>query len=754
MLGEGLDESLINDFLTESSELIEQLDSDLLELEENPSSSDLLDSIFRALHTIKGAASFLSLPEVTTFAHAAEDALNKLRKGEAEVNAEVCDALLKSVDVIRNQLSEIASGEQPSNGPQPLIDILNAVGSGSSSAPTQDSPAQTAKPTASAPYGGTAVVVEYSPEKADVLPFMVSDLRETTELLSPHIEALADPAKHQETGPALVALADSLMPTADYYDLDLLKQLINLIDETGKSLADVQPAELDELAVRIGAIEVLIMAAADGLDQSTTYHWDISTLDAHIRALLKGQPLPDEVDREHSGDPIKALAIDGISDIAAPDDDDDDDEHAPTAGAATQGAQPQAKDASEPPTTTKTGADQTIRVEVARLEALLNLVGEMVLTKNQVMGFSRQLGNHDLPQEFLEHAGGIASTLDRLTAELQVGVMRTRMQPLHKLFGRYPRIIRDLARKTGKQVNLEIIGGDTEVDKTVLELLGDPLIHMLRNSVDHGLESAQDRVAAGKDPEGTIILSAEHQGGHVRVAIEDNGRGIDREVIGRKAIEKGLTTEELLANMSDEEVFKFIFAAGFSTAAQVSDLSGRGVGMDVVRTNITKLGGDTHIRSVLGQGTSIEILIPLTVAIMPAMMVGVGNHDYAIPLSSIVEIVRNEPEKAHSVAGKGVLRVREWVLPVIDLRDTLNERTDTNTGGFGVVIAVGQERAALIVDRLIGQQEVVIKPLDDEYTSGGPFSGATIREDGEVNLILDVIRLFRSADSRELAHSA
>lgn len=379
----------------------------------------------------------------------------------------------------------------------------------------------------------------------------------------------------------------------------------------------------------------------------------------------------------------------------------------------------------------------------------MNLVGEMVLTKNQVLGVTRQLRGTELPQEMLEAVGTVAGALDRLTGELQMGVMRTRMQPLGKLFGKYPRIIRDLAQKTNKRVDLVIEGGDTEVDKTVLEMLGDPLVHMLRNSVDHGLEEPQDRLAAGKDETGTIRLTASHQGGHVCVTIADDGRGISREVIASKAVEKGLATPESVASMSDSEIFAFIFAAGFSTAAQVSDLSGRGVGMDVVRTNITKLGGQINVDSTLGEGTTIEVSIPLTVAIMPAMIVGVGENEYAVPITCIHEIVRPEPEDLSSVAGKPVMRLRESVLPLVDTPAMLNEPGSEDERVFVVVVSVGQQSAGLIVDRIVGQQEVVIKPLEDEYTQGGPFSGATIREDGEVSLILDAAQVIRTANATD-----
>ncbi|MEM9082723.1 MAG: chemotaxis protein CheW, partial [Planctomycetota bacterium] len=282
----------------------------------------------------------------------------------------------------------------------------------------------------------------------------------------------------------------------------------------------------------------------------------------------------------------------------------------------------------------------------------------------------------------------------------------------------------------------------------VLEQLGDPLVHMLRNSVDHGIETPEEREAKGKQATGTIKLTAEHQGGHVRVTIVDDGKGIDRNVIAEKAVEKGLATPDGVAQLSDSEVFKFIFAAGFSTAAQVSDLSGRGVGMDVVRTNIAKLGGQVNVQSTVGQGSVFEILIPLTVAIMPAMMVGISGGDFAIPIMSIYEIVKPLECDVESVAGHPAIRLRDEVLPLIDMRDQLSlPPAESGEHRFAVVVGVGEEKAGLLVDRLGGQQEIVIKPIDDEYTTGGPFSGATIKEDGDVGLIIDVMKVIRSGNT-------
>lgn len=759
-----MDQSLIADFLMESKELVDQLDSDLVELENDADPQERLDAIFRALHTIKGAASFLNMPGVTNFSHAAEDALNKLRKGEAKVTESVVDALLQSVDVLKSQLAEVEAGVSPSDGPADLIDVLHAIASGSAGGGADSQESETPESESGdqsedayrAPWSGSATRISFSSEKMDVLPFMVTDIEESAGSLDEVLEQLGDAERSMEFAEKLSDLAESMHATADYFDLEGLKRLISLVGSTGESLPSLDPQRVEVIVPRLRAVRALIEAAAASLSDGFVVEWPIDTLESRINDILTATTASDEWALKDGESVECVLAQDGVVSEVSSDGDD-----AGSASGSAPGSVPVPKKtpatgdgeggSSESAPKASGSVEQTIRVEVSRLEHLLNLVGEMVLTKNQVLGLTRQLQGQGVPQDFVESASSISSDLDRLTAELQVGVMRTRMQPLHKLFGRYPRIIRDLAKKTGKKVDLKIIGGDTEVDKSVLEMLGDPLVHMLRNSVDHGIESPEDRAAAGKREVGTIVLSAEHQGGHVRVAIEDDGKGMSRAVIGAKAVEKGIATEEQIAQMSDEEVFKFIFAAGFSTAVEVSDLSGRGVGMDVVRTNVSKLGGDIHIRSRQGEGTSIDIMIPLTVAIMPAMMVGIGKHDYAIPLSSVIEIVRYESENTHTVAGREVMRLRDAVLPLTDMRTRLGETPGTENQGFSVVIAVGQEKLGLIVDRLVGQQEVVIKPLDDEYTSGGPFSGATIRENGDVSLILDVVKLMRSMDAAQYA---
>lgn len=752
-----MDASLMQDFLTESSELIEQLDQDLVTLESAPEAEqgDICNSCFRALHTIKGAAGFLGLEPVIEFAHAAEDALNRLRKGEVAVSAKVMDLLLQSADVVRGQIEQLANGETPSTAEANLIAALNAIGSDDDAAASKSTDEVTALSTAAEEDELPGLPLDLGPQKMDLIEFMVMDLQEYSAQLTETIDQITNDATRAEAAEQLAEIADNMVKTADFFELDDLTAVTQLMLEVAPKLNDLTPDLVAEVAIRLRAAKWIIDEQAEALGKLRVLSWPLDIFMQRLGQAADGTPLDSDVAGKHSGDVDQLLALDGVVEATAATE-----EPAEVTGKI-ESAVAQASTTAQPtndkpaPATPKAASndaapknvsqvEQTIRVEVGRLESLLNLVGQLVLNKNRVVALSRTVREAGIEQELNEAFAEAAGDLDRLTSELQVGVMRTRMQPLAKLFDRYPRVIRDIARHTDKKINLEIVGKDTEVDKSVLELLADPLVHILRNSADHGVELPAARLENGKTEDGTISLSAEHQGSHVRVAITDDGKGLSREVIGGKALEKGLVTPELLEKMADEEVFRFIFEAGFSTAAQVSDLSGRGVGMDVVRTNISKLNGAINIMSTEGSGTTIEILIPLTVAIMPAMMIESDADQYAIPLQSIVEIIRPEDASISSIQGQRVVRLRDSVLPLIDLRDRLGQPEMPPEERFAVVVKVGGQQVGLVVDRLIGQQEIVIKPLDDGYTQGGPFSGATIRDDGRVCLILDVIELIKA----------
>ncbi len=763
-MSDAMDPSLLQDFLTESGELIEQLDADLVRLESaegGDEAQELCNGCFRALHTIKGAASFLGLTTVTTFAHAAEDALNRLRKGEVDVTEEVMDALLQSADVVKGMIDQLSAGEEAGDGPDDLIKTLHAIAEGEAAADVQASsdasspPADDAGNEADDNKPGTPL--NLGPQKLDLIEFMVIDLQDASKQIGEAVEGLANDATLEESAQHLSEVCQEMEKTSEFFELEQLSALVTAITHVSTKVNEASRDAIQEISVRIKAAKLLIDQQVEALSDLRALSWPIETFCEHLNLLAEKGTLDDHLKLDHGGDPQKLLVIEGVfeektdstpvsaeqsNETAVQAEPTTEGDHAPTK-TAKDTKQSTEKAAATPPAA-KPVAEQTIRVEVSRLESLLNLVGQLVLNKNRILALTRNLKDMSVSPDVEEDFAGAAGDLDHLMSELQVSVMRTRMQPLAKLFDRYPRVIRDMARMTNKKINLDIVGKDTEVDKTVLEHLADPLVHILRNSSDHGIEVPEDRVQAGKAEAGTIRLEAEHQGSHVRVAICDDGKGLDRNVLGQKAIEKGLTTPDKLEQLSDEEVFGFIFAAGLSTAKQVSDLSGRGVGMDVVRTNINKLNGTINVSSQKGKGTTIEIIIPLTVAIMPAMVVGVGSHLYSIPLQSIVEIVRPEPQEVKSVSGHPVMKLRDIVLPLVDMRKRLNETTTEDGGRFAVVVGVGGQRVGLCVDRLIGQQEIVIKPLDDSYTQGGPFSGATIREDGDVCLILDVVQLIRS----------
>jgi two-component system chemotaxis sensor kinase CheA len=752
-----LDPSLLQDFLTEAGELIERLDSDMVALEkggEPEETKELLNGIFRALHTVKGAAGFLQLGVVTQFAHAAEDALNRLRQGDVAITPSIMDALLQSVDVLRAMVGSLNAGEQPQPCSKELIDRLHGI------AESNNSSEQSAVAEASAAADGPAasgvtdgVPLSLPSQKEAILDLMVADLRESAGQIA-QIASEARSGSSASVSHQLEELCEAMCRALDFFEIP---DMTRVVHAAGKAAATMQenPASMPSVLVRVLGVTVLLGQLADGLEARRVRSWPTATLEQRFATLAFGAPLNDAGANDHGGDPWEVLKADGVVTGERP----------RTLGLPAA-ATTQASSTSEPETvesveresstkvektaTEKSGgeksvAEQTIRVEVSRLEKLLSLVGQLVLAKNRIGSLGRKLRADESNASIVGEVIAASGELDRLTGELQVGVMRTRMQPLAKLFDRYPRVIRDIARATGKDIELVISGKDTEVDKSVLELLADPLVHMIRNSADHGIESADRRAKSGKPAKGTITVSAQHQGSHVRVEVVDDGKGIDPDVIGRKAVEKGLATAEAVAQMSPQQIIQFIFAPGFSTAEKVTDLSGRGVGMDVVRTNVNKMGGSINVTSQVGRGSRVEILIPLTVAIMPAMVVGVAGDSYCIPLQTITEIVRSGESGSHSIGGQPVLRLRDEVLPLIELRSTLNQpkpRADTD-GRFAVIVHSGSSKAGLVVDRLIGQQEIVIRPLDDEYTQGGPFSGATIRDEGDVSLILDVNQLMR-----------
>jgi two-component system, chemotaxis family, sensor kinase CheA len=765
----GFDPEILQDFLTESGELLDALEGDLVVLETTPQDPELLNRVFRALHTIKGSASFLALTNLVRLAHAAESALNAARGGQVVVNRPMMDLLLQAVDILKKQMGQLRAGEDLIAAPDALVAQLARIGEGvqpgaasEPAAPAAAAPSPAAQPTP-APSDEPGVELKLQPGKADLLDFFAADLEETVGKLSQNIDALRVAATRRDAGPPLAELCEAIARSADFFEVSQMQQLILALSRIAKASGEINDADAVQIVPRALAITTLLTEQTAGIRNRRVLTFPIDTLVSRIDALLGGTELQPREALPVDADAAAALVIDlvrGNENAAAISPNSPPPEHAgasPAAQPASESAD--AKSSAPGKADDESGGkkaaatvEQTIRVDVTRLESLMNLVGELVLQKNRMAALVRGIDAAANPA-LREQMGMASEGLERITADIQVAVMRTRMQPLDKLFGKYPRLIRDLARKTGKNIELAIVGGETEVDKSVIEELGDPLIHLMRNSADHGLESPEERRAAGKSETGIIKLIATHEGSHVRLQVADNGRGLNRDRIAKKAIERGLVKADNVASMSDRDVFQFIFLPGFSTADQVSDLSGRGVGMDVVRTNIEKIKGTIDLASLPGQGTTITIIIPLTVAIMPAMMVEVAKEIYAIPLNSILEIVKPSPEAMMKIGEHPVLRLRNEVLPLMRAHDLFESPPEENPSSpFTVVMSMSEKRVGLMVSRLIGQQEIVIKPLDGVGLSPGrtprAVSGATVRDDGGVSLIVDVAELLRMAETR------
>jgi len=721
MTAEAFDPEILQDFLTESGELLEQVEADLVELESRPHDLDLLNQIFRALHTIKGSASFLAFAELVEIAHAAETALNAARNQEVSVTSTEMDLLLRAVDVIKAQFGEIQSGGACTSAAEPaLVADLSAIGSGQPPSADAD-----AAPKAQQP--DDAAMLELPDSKLDLLEPLTADVEDSIGRIRESLPALAG-AGRAEIAASLPERCDTLAKTIEFFEIPETTALVGALTEHAQGLDALDDDSAALLAPCLDALCALIETQNAALRDRVLRTWDIGPLVERIGAIRSGETLNDG--HEHA-DAEELLAVLGIVPAQTEE----------TDGAGAQSGQVAAKQSQG-----VGHLEQTIRVDVERLEELMNLVGELVLQKNRVLGLSEAFERRDTDSTLQEQLELTAGVLDRITGDIQIAVMRTRMQPLNKLLGKYPRLIRDLAAKTDKEIALVIEGGETEVDKTVIEELGDPLVHLLRNSADHGIEPPEERRAAGKDPRGSITIRAAHAGSHVRIQVIDDGRGLDRERIGAKAVERGIVSADQLESMPDEEVYRLILAAGFSTAENVSDISGRGVGMDVVRTNIeSKLNGQLTIESEKGAGTTLNITIPLTLAIMPAMMVAVGEEVYAIPLGNIDEIVRPAPDSITSIGGYPVVHLRGSVIPLLSGAEALGaEHGSTDDEPFVVLVQHASRTVGLRVTRVIGQQEIVMKPLDG-LEREGPISGATIRNNGSVSLIVDVARLMASA---------
>jgi len=578
--------------------------------------------------------------------------------------------------------------------------------------------------------------------------------------LTHHMEDVLNRARHGE-----------LVITSDVMDVilesvDLMKQLLEQIRDTSSDGGiDVSAcvARLDKITGGSGDVEVPEAAApveeAPSQEESASQEDDEDEIDyenmspeeveAEIERLLQQRQEEDRKKRE-----AKIAAGEEVPQMPNPDEEGEEAKKeteqekekkapAPAAPAASKSTSKEEPKAAAPARKAPAQVEQTIRVDVKRLDHLMNLIGELVLAKNRLIKINDDVEERYEGEEFLEELNQVVSIVSLVTTDLQIAVMKTRMLPIGKVFNKFPRMIRDLSRELNKKIELVISGEETELDKSIVEEIGDPLVHIIRNSCDHGIEPPEERIAKGKPEVGTITLKAYNEGNQIVIQIDDDGKGLDPQMLKDKSLEKGIITEKEADQMSDKEAFGLIFRPGFSTAAAVTNVSGRGVGMDVVKTNIEKLNGIIDIDSEVGVGTSMKLKIPLTLAIIQALLVGVQEEHYAIPLASVLETVRISKDEIYTVEGKSVMRLRDDVLSLVHIGDIFEvERIlDSSEHAYVVVLGLGTSKLGLIVDTLVGQEEIVIKSLGDYLKGIEGIAGATIRGDGGVTLIVDVVAL-------------
>ncbi len=690
-----LEDEILQDFLVEAGEILELLGEQLVQLEQSPEDFELLNAIFRGFHTIKGGAGFLALDAMVGVCHKAEDVFDVLREGERKVSAELMDVILEVVDIVNVMFDQVKQGNDPDSAEEELLNRLQAY----------------------TRAGGGAVDVS-EPEPIVAETAAVAEAPVLADVVEQEFEAMLDDVS--DTGASDEnTQADSDEITEEEFD--------NLLDELhGKGQFSV--TSLKETSAPPEAI------ANSG--DITEQEFDSLLDELHGKGKFKGsaaKPEPVEKDQISTEPEI-------VKPIETP-------KEAPKAEAPVLKQEPAAKVEPVKPEVKKTSprkaakpaaaqGETTVRVDTHILDDIMNMVGELVLVRNR---FQTLKASAD---DSTEHMAKAVANLDVVTADLQLAVMKTRMQPIKKVFGRFPRVVRDLSRSLKKEIKLELVGEETDLDKNLVEALADPLVHLIRNAVDHGIESPDDRLATGKTREGRVVLSASQEGDHIMLSIKDDGKGMNADHLRGIVVDKGLMDEETASRLDDKECYNLIFMPGFSTKTEISDVSGRGVGMDVVKTRITQLNGTVEVDSVEGIGSTIIIKVPLTLAIMPTLMVVLGGQAFALPLASVLEILDLDLRKTNVVDGQAVIMVREKALPVFFLSEWLvNDPSyilDKQVTGHVVVVNAGGRHIGFVVDKLIGQEEVVIKPLGAKLQGMDGLAGATITGDGKIALILDV----------------
>ncbi|MBC3465908.1 chemotaxis protein CheA [Pseudomonas sp. RW10S2] len=740
----GADEEILQDFLVEAGEILEQLSEQLVELESRPDDADLLNAIFRGFHTVKGGAGFLQLNELVECCHIAENVFDILRKGERRVDAELMDVVLEALDTVNSMFGQVRERSDITPATPELLAALSRL-------------AEPASADAVAPVAVAAAVVEAPAAEADVTDTEFEQLLDSLDAVKAQAEAA-----EQSQGEAVSGSADEITDAE-------FESLLDQLHGKGQFSPEVAASEPEAAVAAPAGDEITdeeFEALLDQLHGKGAFAADaLPSVEATASTATApaAEPVGDHItdnefeallDQLHgkgkfSGDAVAAEAP-AVAVAAAPAAKAESKPVAKPAPAPAPAAKPAAAAAparAAAPAADKHGASEaetTVRVDTARLDEIMNMVGELVLVRNRLVRLGLNSGDEAMSKA--------VSNLDVVTADLQTAVMKTRMQPIKKVFGRFPRLVRDLARQLKKEINLELVGEETDLDKNLVEALADPLVHLVRNAVDHGVETPEEREASGKARTGRVVLSAEQEGDHILLSISDDGKGMDPNVLRAKAVEKGLMDKDAADRLSESDCYNLIFAPGFSTKTEISDVSGRGVGMDVVKTKISQLNGSINIFSAKGQGSKIIIKVPLTLAIMPTLMVMLGNQAFAFPLVNVNEIFHLDLSRTNVVDGQEVVIVRDKALPLFYLKRWLvqDQQHEEQLEGHVVILSVGTQRIGFVVDQLVGQEEVVIKPLGKMLQGTPGMSGATITGDGRIALILDVPSMLKRYAARRI----
>ncbi len=736
-----VDEDILQDFLVEAGEILEQLQEQLVDLENNPEDADLLNAIFRGYHTVKGGAGFLSLTELVEICHGAENVFDVMRNGQRTLTPELMDIILQATDVVVEMFERVKAQEPLQPADAQLVDTLHKLS-------RPETPDENIFDSSSAPVQETAadepeLVIEEPTAEAESKSDNGGGIDEITE---DEFEALLDEL-HGSSAPGRSSSATTEAPSVSESKpaastASAISDSDDITDEEFEALLDDLHGKGQFSANEAPAVETKAPAAP----ASSSTGGDEEITDDEFEALLdqlhgsgQGPTKLGEAPKQVEP-PVDKAATEAVQKAkeAAP-------KPTPAASApAPSTPSAPAKAASAPPkkddkkaAASSPQAETTVRVDTKRLDQIMNMVGELVLVRNRLLSLG--INSND------ESMSKAIANLDVVTGDLQGAVMKTRMQPIKKVFGRFPRVVRDLARSLKKEITLELVGEETDLDKNLVEALADPLVHLVRNSVDHGIEMPDDRAAAGKPRMGTVQLSASQEGDHILLTIEDDGKGMDPEKLKEIAISRGVLDADAAARMSDVEAFNLIFAPGFSTKTEISDISGRGVGMDVVKTKINQLNGTVNIDSQLGKGTRLDIKVPLTLAILPTLMIVVGKQTFALPLGAVNEIINMDIKKTNTVDGQLTMIVRSKAIPLFFLGEWLirGPKNIERDKGHVVVVQIGTQQVGFVVDALIGQEEVVIKPLDALLQGTPGMAGATITSDGGIALILDVPSLLK-----------